>query len=55
MNLLDYRVVQTVKSPGEFHGQRRLACYSLWGCKVNNFHFHEAVTSAAARGPAFSV
>ena len=26
MNLLDYRVVQTVKSPGEFHG-----LYRLWG------------------------
>ena len=19
--------------PGEFHGQRNLVCYSLWGCK----------------------
>ena len=33
-----------VSLPGKFHGQRRLAGYSPWGCKESDMTEHSLVT-----------
>ena len=40
--------------PGEFHGQRRLVGYSLWGCKESDTTERLALYFREAKGPVYT-